>query len=333
MVWPERRLLSALVERPTGTVTFLFTDIEESTRRWEADAPATGALVASHDQLVRMVVQARRGYVFASRGDGFGVAFQRASDAVAAAVELQESFSGEGWAPSGLRVRMGAHTGEAVERDGDYFGPTVNRTARIMGLAHGGQILLSAVTAGLVEGFDTVELGEYQLRSLARPERLYQVVKAGLGRTFPPLRGERGPAHNLPAALDLLRGPPDRDRRPGRPGERGPTGDPGGTGRGGQDPPGPRGGEAAAGASSPTVYGWPNWRRSAMPPRSLSPWPRPWVTTTRWPTPAARAWCGPGWGRPSATAGCCWSWTTVSNWWNPRPSWWSAFWGSARAWW
>ena len=131
-------------------MTFLFTDMEGSTRRWEADASATEALVAAHDKLVRTVVERYDGYVFATMGDGFGVAFHRASDAVAAAVELQESFTGEGWAASGLRVRMGVHTGEAVERDGDYFGPTVNRAARIMALAHGGQILLSAATAGLV---------------------------------------------------------------------------------------------------------------------------------------------------------------------------------------
>jgi hypothetical protein len=96
---------------------------------------------------------------------------------------------------------MGLHTGEAAERDGDYFGPTVNRTARIIELAHGGQILLSAVTAALVPEFETVELGEYQLRGLTRPERVQQLVKIGLERDFPPLRGDLGTSHNLPAAL------------------------------------------------------------------------------------------------------------------------------------
>ncbi len=195
-----RWVVSAPVVRPTGTVTFLFTDVEDSTRRWDADASATEALVASHNELVRTVVERHDGYVFASMGDGFAAAFVRASDAVAAAVELQESITGER-ASSRLRVRMGVHTGEAVERDDDYFGPTVNRTARIMALAHGGQILLSAATAGLVQEIETVELGEYQLRGMGRPERLHQVVKAGLERDFPPIRGERGPAHNLPAAL------------------------------------------------------------------------------------------------------------------------------------
>jgi class 3 adenylate cyclase len=108
-------------------VTFLFTDIEESGRRWEADASAAEALVAAHDKLVRTVVEGHDGYVLTTMGDGFAVAFQRASEAVVAAVELQESLAGEEWAAAGLRVRMGVHTGEAAERDGDYFGPTVNR--------------------------------------------------------------------------------------------------------------------------------------------------------------------------------------------------------------
>jgi class 3 adenylate cyclase len=118
---PEKgaRLLSVPVARPTGTVTFLFTDIEGSSQRWDADAAATEALMAAHDKLVRRVVDGHDGYVFATGGDGYGVAFQRASAAVAAAVELQESFNTEEWASGGLRVRMGLHTGEAVEREGD----------------------------------------------------------------------------------------------------------------------------------------------------------------------------------------------------------------------
>jgi class 3 adenylate cyclase len=192
--------MSGLVARPTGTVTFLFTDIEGSSREWEADAPATDALVASHNTLVRMVVEGHGGYVFASMGDGFGVAFERASEAVAAAADLQEALTGER-AAGRLRVRMGMHTGEAYERAGDYLGPTVNRAARIMALAHGGQILLSTATAVLASGFEAVELGEYQLRGMARPERLYQVVRAGLELDFPPLRAESGSAHNLPGAL------------------------------------------------------------------------------------------------------------------------------------
>jgi class 3 adenylate cyclase len=167
-------------------VTFLFTDIEESTQRWDADAAATEALVSAHDKLVRSVLEGHEGYVFTTMGDGFAVAFQRPSEAVATAVELQETLAGEEWVAAGLRVRMGVHTGEAVERDGDYFGPTVNRAARIMALAHGGQILMSRATADLVPELDNFDLGEYQLRGLARPERLYQVVAAGLPRESRP---------------------------------------------------------------------------------------------------------------------------------------------------
>ena len=184
--------MSRLVARPTGTVTFLFTDIEESSRRWDADASAAEMLLAAHDKLVRAVVEARDGYVFTTMGDGFAVAFQRASEAVAAAVELQESFSTEEWTSTGLRVRMGLHTGEAIERGGDYFGPTVNRVARIKALAHGGQILLSTATAALVPEFDSVDLGEYELRGMARPERLSQVVAGRLLTDFPPPRGGSG---------------------------------------------------------------------------------------------------------------------------------------------
>jgi predicted ATPase/class 3 adenylate cyclase len=201
--------MSRPVTRPTGTVTFLFTDIEGSSGPWETDASATEALVAAHDKLVRTVVEGHEGYVFATMGDGFAVAFQRASEAVAAAVEVQETLTAEEWASSGLRVRMGLHTGEAAERDGDYFGPTVNRTARIMALAHGGQVLISSVTAGLVPGFETVQLGDYQLRGLARPERLYQVIAAGIPREFPPLRGDQATAHNLPAPLTSFLGRQD----------------------------------------------------------------------------------------------------------------------------
>jgi predicted ATPase/class 3 adenylate cyclase len=201
--------MSSTVARPTGTVTFLFTDIEGSSRQWESDVSATEILVAAHDKLVRTVVEGHDGYVFSTTGDGFAVAFQRASEAVSAAVEVQETLAGDERASSGLRVRMGVHTGEAVERDGDYFGPTVNRAARIMGLAHGGQILVSSLTAGLVESVETVDLGEHRLRGLSRPERLYQVVAAGLPREFPPLHGDQASAHNLPAALTSFVGRED----------------------------------------------------------------------------------------------------------------------------
>jgi class 3 adenylate cyclase len=121
------------VGAPSGTVTFLFTDVEGSTRLWESAPSAMGAAMARHDELVRSAVQTQGGYVFSTGGDGFGVAFARAGDAIAAAVGAQGALAGESWpAEAAIEVRMGLHTGEADERDGDYFGSAVNRAARLM---------------------------------------------------------------------------------------------------------------------------------------------------------------------------------------------------------
>ena len=114
------------VDLPSGTVTFLFTDIEDSTRRWEHEPAAMSAALARHDDLLREAVSASRGVVFSKAGDGMAVVFGRAGDAVDAAVAAQKAFEIEPW-PTVLRVRMGVHTGEAEEREGDYFGPALNR--------------------------------------------------------------------------------------------------------------------------------------------------------------------------------------------------------------
>jgi class 3 adenylate cyclase len=121
-------------------VTFLFTDIEGSTGLWEAAPEAMRAALARHDEIVRGTIEAHGGYVFATGGDGFGAAFGRAHDALAAAGDAQTALAAEVW-PDGvaLRVRMGLHTGEVDEREGDYFGPAVNRAARIMAAGHGEQ--------------------------------------------------------------------------------------------------------------------------------------------------------------------------------------------------
>ena len=125
------------------------------------------------------------GFVFATGGDGLAVAFDRAGDAVDAAVSAQRSLRAWSWPePVVVRVRMGVHTGEAVEREGDYFGPTVNRAARLMAAGHGGQILLSGVTAQLVNSIDLVDLGEQRLKDLVHPDRVFQVGR----EQFPPLR-------------------------------------------------------------------------------------------------------------------------------------------------
>ena len=170
---------------PSGTVTFLFTDVEGSTRLWEAAPESMRLALARHDGIIRKAVDAHGGYVFATGGDGLAAAFARAGDALAAAVDAQAALGAECW-PEGaaIRVRMGVHTGEVEERDGDYFGPAVNRAARVMAAGHGGQILVSAATAAMLSDVELVDLGSHHLRDLVSPEHLWQV---GAG-TFPPVR-------------------------------------------------------------------------------------------------------------------------------------------------
>jgi class 3 adenylate cyclase len=149
-------------------VTFLFADIEESTRRWDADAPATEALVAAHDNLVRTVVEGHEGYVFTTMGDGFAVAFQRASEPVAAAVESQESLAGEERVKPGVRVRMGLHIGEAVERDA--LGPDAARL-----LAEGASWSVAEATQAAEETLGRLQAdskGPEPARRRSRPLRL-----------------------------------------------------------------------------------------------------------------------------------------------------------------
>jgi predicted ATPase/class 3 adenylate cyclase len=192
------------VAPPTGTVTFWFTDIEGSTRLWDEHPESMRAALADHDAIVRGAIEGHGGYVFATGGDGFAAAFQRVGDALRAAVSAQGSLEGVAW-PSGavLRVRMGLHTGEAEERQGDYLGSAVNRAARLMSLAHGGQIVVSEATAdvaadSLPEGVSLVGLGEHVLRDLSRREHVYQVTAAGLAREFAPLRSPDVLLGNLP---------------------------------------------------------------------------------------------------------------------------------------
>src|ERR1700719_3625228 len=132
---------SDLTAMPTGEVTFLFSDIEGSTQRWDAYAEAMKSAVARHEQLMGDAIARHGGYVFKSLGDAFCVAFHSAPDAVAAAVDAQLALKEEDFSSvDGLRVRMGLHTGRAEERNADYFGPTVNRVARLMAIGHGGQV-------------------------------------------------------------------------------------------------------------------------------------------------------------------------------------------------
>ena len=194
--------------RPAGdTVVFLFTDIEASTRRWEGDHDAMSEDLARHDRLLREAVEEGRGRVFSHTGDGLCAAFPTAQGALAAAVAGQRGLLGEDWASAApLRVRMAIHAGAAEWRDGNYVGPTLNRTARLLSLGHGGQVLCSQVAADLVRDqlppdVSLVPLGEQQLADLTRPERVFQVRHHGLPSAFPPLRAPRSRRHNLPGTL------------------------------------------------------------------------------------------------------------------------------------
>jgi len=151
---------------PTGTVTFLFTDLEGSTKLWQQAPDSMETALQRHDEIIRSCVAARGGYIFATGGDGFSVAFASAGDAMAVAVESQRALVAEAW-PAGmeLRVRMGVHTGVAQERDGNYFGSTLNRIGRLHAVAHGGQIIVSDATATLVKDeVDLRDLGRHRLR-------------------------------------------------------------------------------------------------------------------------------------------------------------------------
>ena len=153
--------------RPTGIVTFLFTDIEGSTGRWEAQSAEMGAALARHDDVLRTAIEAHGGWLFKHTGDGVLAAFSSPNGAVAAAIEAQRSLE--------LAVRMGIATGEAELRGDDYFGPTLNRAARVMAAGHGGQVLLAQSTASMLSGVDLLDLGERRLRDLSGPQRIFQV--------------------------------------------------------------------------------------------------------------------------------------------------------------
>ncbi len=181
---------------PTGTVTFLFTDVEGSTRLWQDVPGAMAPALARHDEILRAEIGSRRGVVFSTAGDAFAAAFWTPREAVDAAMAVQAELAVESSAGSAaLRVRIGVHTGTADERDGDYFGPTLNRAARIMASGHGGQVLVSDATAKLLAGADLRDLGEYRLKDLNDVERVWQ-VGAGM---FPPLRAARARGSNLPS--------------------------------------------------------------------------------------------------------------------------------------
>ncbi len=201
-------------DTPTGTVTFIFTDIEGSTALWENYPTQMQNALARHDEILRSEVEASGGYVFKTIGDAYCAAFATARQALEATLAAQRALVAEPWAPEvEVRVRMALHTGVAEERDGDYFGPPVNRVARLLSTGHGGQILLSAVSYGLVRDVlvhlepeaELRDLGEHRLKDLRYTEHIFQLVVPDLPAEFPPLK-----THGLvaPAAGSATPDPP-----------------------------------------------------------------------------------------------------------------------------
>lgn len=197
---------------PTGTVTLLFTDIEGSSARWETHRDAMRSALDRHDTLLRSTVESNQGTVFKTIGDAFCAVFATASDAIAAAYSAQRELQAEDWAAvGGLRVRMAVHTGPADLRESDYFGPTVNRVARLISVGHGGQVLVSGVAKELAEGCmppqaTLRDLGAHRLKDLTHPEQIYQLIAPGLEVEFPPLRSLESLPNNLPLQLTTFIG-------------------------------------------------------------------------------------------------------------------------------
>lgn len=190
------------------TATILFTDLENSTHLWEQFPEAMRSALARHDALMKQVVDAHHGRIVKTTGDGFHAVFETASDGAAATLAAQQALRAETW-PSNtgpLKARMGLHTGECQERDGDYYGTEVNRAARIMGLAYGGQVLVSEATAALIHNSLPAEaaltpLGRHRLKGFAAPEPIFQLTHPQLPASFPPLSAAATHPSNLPLQL------------------------------------------------------------------------------------------------------------------------------------
>ena len=191
-MWHSAGVSAPAAAAPSGVVTFLFTDVEGSTRRWETDADAMRIALAAHDDVLCKAIEAHGGWLFKHTGDGVCAAFASPRCAVDAAVAAQRALE--------LPVRMGIATGEAELRGADYFGAVLNRAARVMAAGHGGQILLADSTAVLLSGVDLVDLGPRRLRDLPTPVQVFQVQGEGLRTDFPPLRALDASPGNLRAA-------------------------------------------------------------------------------------------------------------------------------------
>jgi predicted ATPase/signal transduction histidine kinase/class 3 adenylate cyclase len=196
-------------------VTLLFTDIEGSTKLWERLPDWMRNALARHDAILRREIEAHGGHVFKTVGDAFCAAFRDPATAVEAALAVQRALRkepwGSEWGVDGLRVRVALHTGPVQERDGDYFGPPLNRVARLLSIGHGGQVLVSLATADLVrdelpEDAALRDMGERRLKDLTRPERVFQLQAPDLPSAFPPLKSLDARRNNLPPQLTQLVG-------------------------------------------------------------------------------------------------------------------------------
>jgi class 3 adenylate cyclase len=199
--------------QPSGTVTFLLTDLEGSTRMWEENPQAMRAAMVRHDELLEKAIASHRGFVFSRMGDGMATSFATAGDAIAAAMAFKQALAEEDWrTASPLRARIGLHTAEAViVDDTGYANLAINRCARLMAAALGGQIVISGATESLVrdqppEGAELVDLGEHRLRDLGNPMRVFQLNRAERPEEFPPLRSLDSFPGNLPAQVSSFIG-------------------------------------------------------------------------------------------------------------------------------
>ena len=200
---------TTMAELPAGTVTFLFTDIEGSTQLWEKHPQAMKAALAGHDSALKRVIGSNNGRIIKTTGDGVHAVFEKVSDAIDSTIAAQRELRALALAEHAeiqLSVRMGLHTGEAELRAGDYYGQSLNRAARIMSAGHGGQILLSSITADLAREHLSsemvlVDLGEHRLKDLARAERIFQLSADGLRAQFPAIRSLDALPNNLPLQL------------------------------------------------------------------------------------------------------------------------------------
>src|ERR1700704_4990170 len=199
-----------MADLPTGTVTLLFTDIEGSTRLWEAHAAAMRTALARHDALLRHCINDHDGHVFKTGGDAFCAAFHTASDALAAALDAQRARHREPWPEAAkLRVRMALYSGAVEFRDGDYFGAPLNRVARLLAAGHGGQTLLSESTHDLCRDHlpplvTAKALGEHGLKDLARREAVFQLCHPDLPQSFPPLKTTLAPLDRETPSIAVL---------------------------------------------------------------------------------------------------------------------------------